>query len=127
MPNKHTQLAFQYGAKFVRSNFEDDSYTGYTDIIGTELRRDINKRWDFGVHAQIWHSWESEVYQYGIGADLGFTFAGNMWVSFGYNFDGFEDDDFSFAGYTAHGPYIKLRIKADQESLKDIVRRAFGN
>ena len=125
MPNTATQLAFQYGAKYVRSNFDGSSYTGYTDLLGTEVRRDINTRWDFGMHGKIWHSWESEVYQYSFGIDLGITFAQNMWVSVGYNLDGFDDDDFSFAGYTAKGPYIKLRIKADQDSLRSLVEQAF--
>jgi hypothetical protein len=41
-------------------------------------------------------------------------------VSFGYNLTGFNDRDFSAARYTDQGPFIKLRIKADQDSFKDV-------
>ena len=47
--------------------------------------------------------------------------ARNVWVSVGYNFTGFDDDDFGASRYTAQGPYVKLRIKADQDTFKDVL------
>jgi hypothetical protein len=44
-----------------------------------------------------------------------------MWVSVGYNVTGFEDSDFTGADYTAKGPYLKLRFKVDQESVKEFL------
>ena len=41
-------------------------------------------------------------------------------VSIGYNFAGFRDDDFEASRYTAQGPYIKFRMKADQDTFKDL-------
>ena len=41
-----------------------------------------------------------------------------MWLSVGYNVEGFEDDDFIAADYTAKGPYLKLRMKFDQNLAK---------
>ncbi len=38
-----------------------------------------------------------------------------MWLSVGYNVDGFNDEDFIAAEYTAKGPYIKFRMKLDQQ------------
>ena len=55
-----------------------------------------------------------------LGLDVGTTIAKNMWVSVGYNFAGFADDDFSASRHTAQGPYIKIRIKADQDTFKDL-------
>jgi hypothetical protein len=43
-----------------------------------------------------------------------------MWVSIGYNFAGFEDKDFDAARYTAQGPFIKFRMKADQDTFRDL-------
>ena len=43
-----------------------------------------------------------------------------MWLTLGYNFLGFDDEDFAQARYTAAGPYLRLSIKADQRSLKEI-------
>jgi hypothetical protein len=66
------------------------------------------------------HSWESNVMDYSAGIDVGTTFAKNVWISVGYNFAGFRDDDFSASRHTAQGPYLKIRIKADQDTFKDL-------
>ena len=39
----------------------------------------------------------------------------NAWVSLGYNLLGFQDEDFSAADYTAQGPFVRFRIKFDQD------------
>ncbi len=57
---------------------------------------------------------------YSAGIDVGTTFAKNVWISVGYNFAGFRDDDFSASRHTAQGPYLKIRIKADQDTFKDL-------
>jgi opacity protein-like surface antigen len=60
---------------------------------------------------------------YGVGIDLGLNVRDNMWITLGYNISGFYDDDFSGARYTAQGPYLRVSIKADQETLKRIAGR----
>ena len=119
MINRKTQLELQYGAKYVRSLVGNDSYTGYTDVIGAGMRRDLNKRWDVGVHADMLHSWETDVSTFGWGVDVGVTVFDNVWISMGYNFAGFRDDDFSSSNYTAQGPFITFRIKADQDTFRE--------
>jgi hypothetical protein len=118
-----TELSLQYAFKYVRSVFDDDGYTGYTDIIGADLRHAFHPRWDAGLNTSIYHSWNSDVIDYGAGIDVGFNLASNVWVSLGYNFEGFEDRDFEAARYTASGPYLRFSIKADQRSLKRIAGR----
>jgi len=115
-----TSLSLQYAFKYVRSEFDDDSYTGYTDLIGVDMRHGLNDRWDVGANASVLHSWESDVMDYGLGVDLGFNVAENIWLSLGYNVIGFEDDDFEQARYTAKGPFLRFSIKADQRLLKNI-------
>ena len=60
---------------------------------------------------------------YGLGAEIGHMVAKNAWLSIGYNIIGFHDADFTEARYTAQGPYLKFRIKLDQDSLKDWLKR----
>ena len=115
-----TQLGLQYGSRYARSTFDGVAYPGYSDLAGLDLRRDLNRRYDVGVHATALHSWQSQVMTYAVGLDLGVSFARNVWVSFGYNLTGFSDRDFSAARYTDRGPFIKLRIKADQDTFKDL-------
>lgn len=118
MINRRNQLGLQYGVKFVRADFDGSSYNGFTDLIGVDWRRDLSSRWDVGVQSSLLHSWNADVVDYSIGADVGYSFAKNVWLSLGYNFAGFDDEDFSDARYTAQGPYIRFRIKADQDNLQ---------
>jgi len=116
---KGIQISPYYGAKYSRDTIDSKIYSGYTDTLGIELRHDLNKRWDIGAHANILRSHEYDQHEYSYGLSLGFTPYTNMWFSLGYNWDGFEDNDFSLAGYTAEGPYLKLRFKFDQKSVRD--------
>jgi hypothetical protein len=114
------QLGLQYGARYVSSTFEGDQYAGISDLFGADLRRQLTRRFDFGAHAAVVHSWESDVMDYSFGVDVGATLAKNVWISVGYNLAGFRDDDFSASRHTAQGPYLKIRIKADQDTFKDL-------
>jgi uncharacterized repeat protein (TIGR01451 family) len=114
------QLGLQYGLRYVSSTFEGEKYAGLSDIAGFDLRRQLTRRFDLGAHVAALHSWESSVMDYAVGLDVGTTFAKNVWISVGYNFAGFRDDDFSASRHTAQGPYLKIRIKADQDTFKDL-------
>ncbi len=118
------QIALQYGGKYVKDNIDGDSYRGYTDLMGFEGRYDITKKVDLGLRGSMLHSWNSDKMDYGSGVSAGYNFAENIWVSLGYNFVGFRDKDFSAANYTAQGPYIRFRLKFDQQSARDLVRWA---
>jgi len=118
--NPALQLGVQYGARYVASTYEGDRYAGISDILGFDLRRQMTRRFDLGVHTAVLHSWESDVMDYSTGFDVGMTVAKNVWVSLGYNFAGFRDDDFSASRHTAQGPYLSIRIKADQDTFKDL-------
>ena len=115
-----TSLSLQYAFKYVRSEFDDDGYTGYTDLIGIDLRHGLSDRWDVGANTSVLHSYQSDVLDYGIGVDVGLNVADNIWLSLGYNVLGFDDDDFDQARYTAKGPFLRFSIKADQGMLKRV-------
>lgn len=118
--NSRAQLSLQYAFKYVRSNFDGANYTGYTDLIGVDFRHGLRERWDVGVNTSIYHSYNSQVLDFGVGVDVGYNLRTNMWLTLGYNFFGFDDKDFAEARYTASGPYLRFSIKADQHLLKRI-------
>jgi len=115
-----TQLSLQYAFKYVRSEFDGDGFTGYTDLIGVDLRHGFGERWDVGFGTSVLHSYQSKVMDYGVGVDVGYNLGRNMWVTLGYNFEGFDDEDFAQARYTAAGPFLRFSFKADQHFLKNI-------
>jgi len=114
------QLSTYYGGKYSRDTIDNAFYSGYTDSLAVELRRDLDKRWDLGARASTLHSYHSHQTQYAYGLSVGFSPATNMWLSLGYNWAGFDDDDFSMAGYNAQGVYLTLRFKFDQQSARDV-------
>lgn len=124
--NRRTQISLQYGAKYVNETIDGHDYSGFTDLMGLELRYDITKRFDIGLRGSILHSWGFDQYRYGYGPSIGFNLVKNVWISIGYNVAGFRDRDFSKADFTAEGPYIKFRMKFDQGSAKDAVKSNSG-
>ncbi|MEE8306965.1 MAG: hypothetical protein V3R81_06840, partial [Gammaproteobacteria bacterium] len=121
VPNRRNQLALQYAAKYVRANFSGFTATGYIDLWGAEWRRDLKSRFDIGIQASAYRAPQLGIVEYGFGVDIGVTLADNLWISFGYNFAGFDDEDFSRNRYTAQGPFLRLRMKIDQASLKSLL------
>ncbi|MGD9248346.1 MAG: OmpA family protein, partial [Desulfobacteraceae bacterium] len=120
-PHHKLQAAFQYGAKYVLDTIDNSAYTGYTDLIGLETRYDLTRQWDLGLHASLLHSWSAGQLDYRTGCSVGYAMVKNMWASLGYNFTGFTDEEFSAADHTAAGPFVKLRMKIDQQSVKEMV------
>ncbi|PLX84379.1 MAG: hypothetical protein C0614_05130, partial [Desulfuromonas sp.] len=118
-PNRKFQVALQYGVKYVNEKINGQSYDGVTDLVGTELRYNFTKRWDAGLHASLLHSWNNNQFDYSAGISVGYAAMTNTWVSIGYNLFGFEDEDFSSAHYTAQGPFIRFRVKFDQQSVRE--------
>lgn len=116
-PNQRTQVALQYGAKYVLDRIDGADYDGYIDLVGAEVRRDLTSKWDVGVHGNVLHSWKSGQLDYGIGASVGHQVFDNAWVSVGYNFLGFDDNDFSGAEFRSQGFFLNFRLKFDQDTL----------
>ena len=116
-PNRRTQLALQYGAKYVLDSIDGQGYDGFTDLMGAELRYDITNKWDVGVHGNLLHSWNGDQKDYAVGASIGYNVMENTWISVGYNIKGFADDDFSGAEFRTKGLYLNVRVKFDQDTL----------
>ncbi|MGI9328461.1 MAG: hypothetical protein ACR2PZ_24815 [Pseudomonadales bacterium] len=118
-PSARSQLSLQLGMKYNVENFEGQEYDGFTGLYGFEYRRDLSQRFDVGARASALQSFAAGTIRYSAGLSLGVTLLKNTWVSVGYNFTGFEDEDFAAAEFTAKGPYLKVRLKLDQ----DLIRR----
>ena len=115
-----------YGAKWVRGSFGDDDYTGYIDVIGFDLRRDVGRRFDIGVQGSVQHAWGRGSVAFSGGPSAGVSPAQNVWISVGYNITGYRDRDFEADRYTRSGAYVTARLKFDQWSLGRAGRTIFG-
>lgn len=121
MVTERTQLSVYNGIKYVETDFEGARASGFTHLAGAEARHDLTKKVDVGVHG-YWTSGEvSKTAAWAFGPSIGVTPKKNVWLSVGYNIQGFEDEDFQAAEYTKSGPYIKFRAKFDQDSVKSLI------
>ena len=121
--DERTQVGLQFGTRYTRSTIDGDHYDGYSDLQGIDLRHDLGRRFDVGIQAAALNSWSAGTHEYTLGADFGISLARNVWIALGYNFTGFHDEDFSRNRYTDQGPFIKLRIKADQDTFRELSAR----
>jgi uncharacterized repeat protein (TIGR01451 family) len=122
--NRQNQLATQYGFKRILDQYSGDDYAATTQYIAAEWRHQLGETWDIGAHGrELFNVGEQQQNSYGL--SVGMRPVKNLWTSLGYNFEGFADNDFSAANYTSHGVYLKLRFKADQDTLSSL-RQAFN-
>ena len=115
------QASLYHGAKFSRDRIDGVTWSGFTDSYGMEVRRDLGKRWDIGARASLLHGWDDGYVDYSYGVSIGYSPATNLWVSLGYNHDGYDDEDFDLAGHTGRGAFVRLRLKFDQQSVRDTI------
>ena len=124
--NLHWQLGnrfefgTQLGARYTKSTIDGEPYSGWSTLLGLDLRRDLTRVLDFGVHGTQLASQAGGTTQRSVGLDVGINSARNLWISVGYNFEGFRDEHFDASRYTADGPYVRFRFKIDQDTFKDL-------
>jgi len=121
MATDRLQLALNHGFKYSVLAVGGETFNGVTELLGVEARYDITDRVDFGFHGEALYSFNSKTLDYSFGPSLGFSPADNVWLSFGWNFKGFVDEDFAAAEYSRVGPYLKLRIKFDQSTARGLL------
>ncbi|MGB5178125.1 MAG: hypothetical protein WBP44_05275, partial [Gammaproteobacteria bacterium] len=120
LPDRRNQIALHYGIKYGKDTIDGMRYDGLTQALGSEYRHDLNARWDVGLQGSVRYSSNSNMLLYSAGPSVGVNLFRNLWLSAGYNFAGYRDSDFTAAGYTARGPYVKLRFKFDSGTTKDV-------
>jgi len=117
---RKTQISLHHGIKQTLEDEFNQKFNSTVDTAQLQMRRNISTRMDVGVHAGYLHDWENDNWQYSYGGSVGLTPAENMWLSVGYNLEGFSDEDFDQSAYTAKGVFLQLRYRADKDQLSKI-------
>lgn len=113
-PTRDLTLSSQYAVKNVETTFSGLTSTGMTHMFSARAMYDINERWDAGVHTGVLWSDMSSGRRVLMGAELGYLVAANLWLSGGYNFSGYKDDDLVDSDTTIQGAYVRFRFKFDE-------------
>ena len=118
------------GLKYVRDRFDSEHFDQLTGVLGVRGRYDLSRRWSLSGQASGLFSGlagdASRTGQLSAGVAVSRSLMRNMWVRLGYNFRGFQDDDFVAADYTRHGFYLQFRMKVDQHSARRFLARLPG-
>jgi hypothetical protein len=118
-PTKKLQISLGYGLKYGKEVVQNANYEGFTDQPSVEARYDLSETWDIGLRASVLHVWGLHQVAYSAGPSVGMSPATNVWIGAGVNLVGYYDQDFSASNATATGPYVKMRFKFDQDSVKE--------
>ena len=121
LPTKKSELAVQHGIKYVQETANEFEYQGVTQLFGLDTHYDLTKSWELGLQGSWLYAQSANNSDYGFGVYSGHNLFENMLLTVGYNWKGFEDQDFSLQTYRIEGVYFRFNMKFDQESLKDTV------
>jgi uncharacterized repeat protein (TIGR01451 family) len=119
-PDPDLQLSLQLGLKYANDVFGADDYQSFTALTGAELRYDITEQFDLGLRASALITLPTQTTQYSFGPSLGYSLTETIWMNAGFNVVGFEDEDFSAAGYSAAGPFVQLRMRFQPSDAKQL-------
>ena len=117
------QLTANYGVKHVKAEIAGQSLKSWNHLIGAETRFDVSEKIDIGLRGQMLRSTTLDTTEYSWGPSIGISLVKNVWVSAGYNVEGFRDDDFEATEYSRKGAYLQMRIKFDQNTARGLLRR----
>ena len=116
------QLSTNVGTKYVKTEINDETFSNWSHLVGAETRFDVTEKIDLGLRGSVLTSKDTGT-AYSWGPSIGVSPVDNVWLSAGYNFQGFKDDDFEAAEYSREGAYLQLRVKFDQNTASGLLRR----
>ena len=121
--NDRLQLSANYGIKYNKTEVNGQTLDSVTHLLGAETRFDLTEKIDLGLRGQVLANSDFSEAQYSFGPSIGVSPVDNVWISLGYNLEGFRDDDFEAAEYSRDGVFLKFRVKFDQDTADGLLRR----
>lgn len=92
-----------------------DNY--HATLVGARVTYDITNRWTIGALTTVMVG-KGGGRQYAYGLEAGYIVVDNLWVTLGYNWRGFSDDDLAGSNYTNRGWVLGVRYKFDEDLLR---------
>ncbi len=117
-PTRPLTLSGRYAGKYTQFDADNISSDNTAHAVYGRGLYDISERWDVGLQAGTYWNAQADDMSYMLGAEVGYSPMTNLWLSLGYNFMGFEDEDIAYEDTTQQGAYFRLRFKFDEELFK---------
>lgn len=109
------QLTGKYAGKLEKQ----ETFSSYTDLIAARFIYDLTDRFDVGAEYRLLTTHLTHSRLHGGSAEIGYRVIQQLWLSLGYSFDSF-DADLEGDSYQGDGPFMKLRFKFDENTLRRI-------
>jgi uncharacterized repeat protein (TIGR01451 family) len=112
-----SEVSLFWGSRYASDRIEQDDLSGWSNIVGADIRFDLSETVDIGVAGTLRESNGGKAISYSGGPSISLSPFENSYITLGYNVVGYHDRDYSDARYTRSGPYVTLKLKFDQTSL----------
>ncbi|CAN6960894.1 DUF11 domain-containing protein [Psychrobacter okhotskensis] len=117
-PTRPLTLSGRYAGKYTEYDADNIVSDNTAHAVYARGLYDISERWDIGLQAGTYWNKQADDLAYLVGAEVGYSPMTNLWLSLGYNFMGFEDEDIAYDDSTQEGAYFRLRFKFDEDLFK---------
>ena len=114
-PRRPFTFSARLAAKWVNEKSNGLRSKNGAQLVSGRAIWDIAPRWDASVNASTLFGNGAKSKYFGVGVELGFMVMDNLWVSAGYNFFGYRDEDLTAGEYTNKGVFLRLRYKFDED------------
>ena len=121
--SKQNQISLHHGIKYNLEQQQNTDEATTLDTLQLKARHNIDEQWDIGLHGGYLHDWENDNWEYNYGVSIGYSPHDNIWLSAGYNFDGYSDNDFDDSAYTHQGPYVQFNYQLNRHDLSRLFQR----
>nr|MDP9421730.1 hypothetical protein [Pseudomonadota bacterium] len=115
-----SELSLFWGTRFVADRFGPDDVKGWSNILGADVRFDLNGWIELGGAGTVRYGIGGDSVAFSGGPSVGVKPFENGWLTLGWNVVGFDDRDFEDDRYTRSGPYATIRMKFDQLMLAEL-------
>jgi uncharacterized repeat protein (TIGR01451 family) len=115
-----SEVSLFWGSRYVADRYDSDDLTGWSNVVGADIKFDLSDKVDLGVSGTVRESAGGAAISYSGGPAIGVSPFQNGYISVGYNVLGYSDRDYEDARYTRSGPYVTLRFKFDQNTLSGL-------
>jgi uncharacterized repeat protein (TIGR01451 family) len=112
-----SEVSFFWGSRYVADKIDQDDLSGWSNVVGADIRFDLGEKVDIGVAGTVRESNGGRAISYSGGPSISLSPFENSYITVGYNVVGYHDRDYSDTRYTRSGPYVTLKLKFDQNSL----------
>ncbi|MGB5443171.1 MAG: carboxypeptidase regulatory-like domain-containing protein [Gammaproteobacteria bacterium] len=114
-PTRPLTLSGRYAGKWVSEDAADYDNDFMAHLLSARVMYDLSERWDLGLIGSTLFMEGFDARQYGLGLEAGYQLTRNLWLSAGYNFFGFKDEDLDEEDVSNPGAYARMRVKFDEE------------